>query len=93
MPLYVGQVIGQPGASFVTARKDKPFEVSLAQQGSPSIFEVTEVDESVDPLVKAGGMQAMLAAFFKADKKAYKAFVKAKKSAGKSVEQKSDDEG
>ena len=54
-------------------------------------FEVTEVDESEDPLVKAGGMQAMLAAFFKSDKKAYKAFVKAKKSAGKSVD-KSDDE-
>ena len=44
-------------------------------------FSVKDLDESEDPLVKAGGMQAMLTALFKADKKAYKAFVKAKKSA------------
>lgn len=39
-----------------------------------------EVDESEDVLVKAGGMQALLQSFFKSNKKAYKAFVKAKKA-------------
>ena len=42
-------------------------------------FKVT-VDHSKDPLVKAGGIQAMLQSFFKSNKKAYKAFMTAKKA-------------
>ena len=39
-----------------------------------------EVDESSDPLVKAGGMRAILQSFFKNNKKSYKVFVTAKKA-------------
>jgi len=38
------------------------------------------VDESDDPLVKAGGMKTILQSFFKNNKKSYKAFVTAKKT-------------
>ena len=34
------------------------------------------LDHRKDPLVKAGGLQAMLQSFFKSNKKAYKQFVK-----------------
>ena len=36
-----------------------------------------EIDQSEDPLVKAGGMKVLIAAFFKQNKSAYKQFVKA----------------
>ena len=39
-----------------------------------------EIEESDDPLVKAGGISALLQSYFKNNKQAYKAFVKAKKA-------------
>jgi len=52
-----------------------------------------EVDESVDPLVKAGGMKAILQSFFKSNKKVYKAFVTAKKAkAAKDSDSESEEE-
>ncbi len=51
-----------------------------------------EVEQSEDILVKAGGMQALMAAFFKQNKAAYKQFVKAQKANGKTKSKAKKDE-
>ena len=38
-----------------------------------------KVDQSEDPLVKAGGMKTILQSFFKHNKKAYKVFMQSRK--------------
>ena len=38
------------------------------------------VDKAADPLVKAGGIKALLQSFFKNNKKVYKKFVTSKKA-------------
>lgn len=45
-----------------------------------------EIEESDDPLVKAGGISALLQSYFKNNKQAYKAFVKAKKAKAKAAD-------